>query len=286
MGTNSSLSNVTMAFTQARVVPNVIPSFNPVVGADPMFTDPATSEAIEVVPGILLTMEQTQNAPQFSLSSNNTDLSMSNVSWVIAIVDPDAPTPQNPNISQFLHFIDGTGDDMANLTALTNTSQALVEFFSPTPPPGSDPHRYVVLVYVQPDDFNTTGPAFFNGTASTDPSFNRMNFSITDFATNTSLGAPVAGNFFLVGPGNTTTTPSSSIIPSNTLPLPSSVSTPVVFTTQTLPLATSPAASPLAASPPATTDGSAASASGAGKVVSNVQLIVLGALSAVLGLFL
>lgn len=158
-----------MAFTEAQIVPDVIPSFNPRVGVDLLFTDPSTTQSVQVVPGILLTMQreplefflpirkadwsntETQNPPQFFLSSNNTDLSMPNVSWVIAIVDPDAPTPQNPNISQFLHFIgqdfvvdptmSGTGVDMGNSTALMNTSQALVEFFPPTPPAGSDPHR-------------------------------------------------------------------------------------------------------------------------------------------------
>lgn len=96
----------------------------------------------------MLARAETHNAPQFLLTSNNTNLSASNASWVIAIVDPDAPTPQNPNISQFLHFI---GQDfkvdnasriaLTNATGLTNRSQALVEFFPPSPPAGSDPHR-------------------------------------------------------------------------------------------------------------------------------------------------
>lgn len=71
---------------------------------------------------------------------------MSNVtSWVIVMFDPDAPTPQMPNVSQFLHFIGGdfTSDSSG---ALSNTSAALVEYFSPGPPLSSDPHRYVNLI--------------------------------------------------------------------------------------------------------------------------------------------
>lgn len=58
--TNSSdtLANVTMAFQKAHVVPDVIPNFDPVVGADVVFMDPTTTESVQVVPDILLTMER------------------------------------------------------------------------------------------------------------------------------------------------------------------------------------------------------------------------------------
>lgn len=59
--------------------------------------------------------------------------------------------------------------------------------------------RYVILVYVQPDNFEETGLAYFNGTIPPGTSF-RQHFNITDFAAKTALGNPVAGNFFLVGP--------------------------------------------------------------------------------------
>jgi len=192
---------------------------------------------------------------------------MSNVSWVITIVDPDAPTPQNPNNSQFLHFI---GQDfkvdtasrvaLTNVTGLTNHSQALVEFFPPSPPAGSDPHRYVVLVYVQPDNFNTTALAFFNGTIGPQASF-RNKFNITNFATNTSLGNPIAGNFFLVGPGNTTASP----VPSNTSPSATIFSQPPSIGLPTV-------------------TGATDTTSGAEKAVGSVLLVVAGALSVALGL--
>lgn len=68
------------------------------------------------------------------------DPSMSST-FVVIMVDPDAPTPQMPNVSEFLHFLGGdfTADSTTGL--LSNSSPALMEFFSPTPPPGSDPHR-------------------------------------------------------------------------------------------------------------------------------------------------
>lgn len=201
------LDNVTAAFEKAHIVPDVLPSFNPSLGIDILFTDPVTGKDVSVVPGILLTTEQTDQPPQWFLSSDNRNLTSSTSTWVITIVDPDALTPQNPSVAQFLHFI-GQGfvvdhskvlKGLEDSVQLTNVSSALVEFFHPSPPAGSDPHRYVILAYVQPDNFEEAGLAYFNGTIPPNTAF-REHFNITDFAAETALGNPVAGNFFLVGP--------------------------------------------------------------------------------------
>jgi hypothetical protein len=157
-----TLSNVTMAFSMAQIVPDVIDSFDPMALISITFTDSVTMDIVDVVPGILLTMErqyhsdvilpdvcsyrispETADEPMFFLDTSESDsnMDMSLSTFVLIIVDPDAPTPQMPNISEFLHFVGG--DFMADSTTglLSNSSPALMEFFSPTPPPGSDPHR-------------------------------------------------------------------------------------------------------------------------------------------------
>ncbi len=57
------------------------------------------------------------------------------------------------------------------------------------PPPVSDAHRYVAVLFAQPANF--TAPTGFNAT-------NRLSFNLTNFAAQARLGAPVAGNYFLV----------------------------------------------------------------------------------------
>lgn len=52
------LDNVTAAFEKAHIVPDVLPSFNPSLGIDILFTDPVTGKDVSVVPGILLTTER------------------------------------------------------------------------------------------------------------------------------------------------------------------------------------------------------------------------------------
>lgn len=66
--------------------------------------------------------------------------------FVVAMIDLDAPTPQNPNVSEIRHFL---GDnftlqppDCKGLSLLSNSTRALSEFLQPAPPAGSDPHRY------------------------------------------------------------------------------------------------------------------------------------------------
>lgn len=101
--------------------------------------------------------------PNFAILSNNT--AIIGKPYLIAIVDPDAPSPPNRNVSQFLHFIgkgkllfekpnysailtsshllDYVSPALTNgtLFILSNTSAAIEEYFPPTPPAGSIAHR-------------------------------------------------------------------------------------------------------------------------------------------------
>lgn len=53
---NLSLTNVTQAFSQAQIVPDVLPSFNPVMLVNATFTGLALRQDVNVTPGILLPM--------------------------------------------------------------------------------------------------------------------------------------------------------------------------------------------------------------------------------------
>jgi phosphatidylethanolamine-binding protein len=89
---------------------------------------------------------ETSSQPKFFLSPNSTNLPIRKTeTFVITIVDPDAPTPQDPSASQYLHYI-GSGFTVASKSTtspqLVSSKDALVEFAPPSPPSGSDPHRY------------------------------------------------------------------------------------------------------------------------------------------------
>ncbi|KAJ3993530.1 phosphatidylethanolamine-binding protein [Lentinula boryana] len=211
---NQNLTNTTQAFAAAKIVPDVLSSFNPAALLGVEFTDPSTNQSVNVTPGILLSMEQTMKEPQFFLTANVTI--PSTIPYVLVIVDPDAPMPQNNTESQFRHMLGGDFH-VDNSSKLVNTSAALSDFVNPTPPVGSGPHRYVILAFIQPADFNSTAPKLVN--ASTP----RNNFNLTTFGEAVNLGSPIAGTYFLTGPSSNST--NSSATTSSTSPSSSSSST-------------------------------------------------------------
>ncbi|THH19924.1 hypothetical protein EW146_g1357 [Bondarzewia mesenterica] len=191
---NFTIPDVVQAFDSAHIVPDILSSFDPTSILEVEFLDPdsSTNETSSVIPGVHLSMEQTLLEPQFFLTSNDT--SLQNQTFVLALVDPDAPTPQNTSLSQFRHLLAGdfhlNGDSLDH-ALLTNSSAAQTDYVNPTPPVGSDPHRYVILLFIQPSNFDTLAANFVN--ASTP----RSNFNLTTFANEVGLGSPIAGTYFL-----------------------------------------------------------------------------------------
>ncbi|KAG6876350.1 hypothetical protein C0992_013286 [Termitomyces sp. T32_za158] len=119
--------------------------------------------------------------------------------FVIATVDPDAPTPQDPTSAQIRHFLGPNffppQDTTSRDEPLTNRTPALSEFLQPTPPAGSDAHRYIFLLFNQPENFNAQ--RLVTPTTPIDL------FNISEFAAATGLGDPIAGTFMLVAPDPT-----------------------------------------------------------------------------------
>lgn len=81
----------------------------------------------------------TVGPPLFSLA--NTTIVPPEQPFVVAVVDLDAPTPQNASLAQIRHFLGGNYFISETTGELHNQSAALSEFLQPSPPNGSDPHR-------------------------------------------------------------------------------------------------------------------------------------------------
>jgi len=114
--------------------------------------------------------------------------------FVIVIVDPDAPSPQDPKNAQFRHFLGGgfVAKGPGHGLVLVNKTAAITDFQKPGPPDGSDPHRYVFLLFKEPDGFGDQ--------KEVTPETSRAKFNVSSFAEKTGLGDAVAGTFMLVGP--------------------------------------------------------------------------------------
>ncbi|EKM75532.1 hypothetical protein AGABI1DRAFT_116362 [Agaricus bisporus var. burnettii JB137-S8] len=111
--------------------------------------------------------------------------------FVITMVDPDAPTPQMPTVAQERHFLGG--DFHLDRTGrLTNSTAGIDEFLQPSPPAGSDAHRYIFMLWNQPRGFDQQTVV-----GADTP---RGSFNVSEFARAVGLGEPIAGTFLFVAP--------------------------------------------------------------------------------------
>ncbi|GAA6036630.1 hypothetical protein JCM8097_001261 [Rhodosporidiobolus ruineniae] len=96
-----------------------------------------------IQPGSTYTVDETQVEPSVSFqpSAEGPD-----AKYTILLVDPDAPSKEDPKMSPFLHFA------LADVVPNQAAGQTLVTYMGPAPPPGTGRHRYVFLVFRQPWD--------------------------------------------------------------------------------------------------------------------------------------
>lgn len=102
--------------------------------------------------------------------------------YTLVMIDPDAPDPHRPVFSQFLQWlvVDIPGDHVSK-------GKPLKMYMPPSPPVYSAPHRYIFLVFQQPNYF--FGTTFMSGKG-------RSRFSVANMLKELEHTDLVAGNFF------------------------------------------------------------------------------------------
>ncbi|KAK0244481.1 PEBP-like protein [Armillaria nabsnona] len=187
---DTSLAKVQQAFDLAHIPEDIALPFDPSLLLEVSLPQ-TTGSAIVLKAGVQLPRNATVGPPSFTLIGRD----VGNGPFVIATVDPDAPTPQDPNIAQVRHFLGGnflTERLFAGATVLTNRTAAVSGWLQPTPPAGSDAHRYIFLVFKQPRDFNDQ--------VLVDAATPVTSFNISAFGAAVGLGKAIAGTFMLVAP--------------------------------------------------------------------------------------
>ncbi|XP_050373029.1 protein HEADING DATE 3A-like [Argentina anserina] len=98
--------------------------------------------------------------------------------YTLVMVDPDAPSPSDPNLREYLHWL------VTDIPATTAASfgQEIVSYESPRPTMGI--HRFVTVLYRQMGRQTVFAPGW------------RQNFNTRVFAENYNLGSPVAAVYF------------------------------------------------------------------------------------------
>ncbi|KAK0460046.1 PEBP-like protein [Desarmillaria tabescens] len=191
---DTSLREVKEAFDNANIPEDIDLPFDPRFLLEVSFSQTSGDEIV-LKAGVQLPRDKTVGPPSFTIVGRG----VSDGPFVIAVVDPDAPTPQNPTSAQVRQFLGGNfeGDCDSSLLSpgivvLKNTTAAVTNWRQPAPPAGSDAHRYIFLAFNQPQGFNDQTVV-----GATTPI---TMFSIKEFSEKVGLGDPIAGTFMLVAP--------------------------------------------------------------------------------------
>ncbi|CAE7174957.1 unnamed protein product [Rhizoctonia solani] len=192
-----TLAEVKEKFYSEGIVPDVLPSFNPTSFIYLTYTGDLSdgSNAKVVFPGTSFVRNDTLVPPQFSVEG------VKGGPYVVAMVDPDAPSRADPTLGQIRHLLAANftvsntrSEYVPRSYVVKNSTAAFSEYRAPTPPVGSGPHRYIALLYSQPKNFDVS---------SLNASDIRL-FNISAFAARSGLGEPLAGTFLTVEQKNTT----------------------------------------------------------------------------------
>ncbi|CBY01497.1 hypothetical protein LEMA_P002840.1 [Plenodomus lingam JN3] len=207
----SLLAAALMAAAQAQTPPGFVPEVS--TKLEVMFN----STTVET-PGQLLSKAATANQPRFALSS---DLLDSSDTYMLVMLDLDLPplngtTERRVLLHAMITDFKATQQQVAGSAALLASTASGPASYLPPGPPATDTqaHRYVELLFEQPDGFNVEASVFANVQ-------DRLNFDIESFAAENNVDAPIAANFFTVdgrASAAASGTPSSSAgFPRNTL---------------------------------------------------------------------
>nr|GEV27143.1 FT like protein [Tanacetum cinerariifolium] len=151
----------------ARVIGDVLDSFTKSINLSVSYDDREVSNGCELKPS------QIMNQPRVDIGGD--DL---RALHTLVMVDPDAPSPSNPNLGEYLHWL------VTNIPATTGArfGQEIVSYESPRPSMGI--HRMVFVLFRQMGRQTVYAPGW------------RQNFNTKDFAELYNLGSPVAAVYF------------------------------------------------------------------------------------------
>ncbi|XP_010511444.1 PREDICTED: protein FLOWERING LOCUS T [Camelina sativa] len=151
----------------SRVVGDVLDPFNRSISLR------VTYGQREVTNGLDLRPSQVQNKPRVEIGGED----LRNF-YTLVMVDPDVPSPSNPHLREYLHWL------VTDIPATTGTTfgNEIVCYENPSPSAGI--HRVVMILFRQLGRQTVYAPGW------------RQNFNTREFAEIYNLGLPVAAVFF------------------------------------------------------------------------------------------
>ncbi|KIJ69529.1 hypothetical protein HYDPIDRAFT_81049 [Hydnomerulius pinastri MD-312] len=187
--TTVGIEAISAHFRQAGLTPTLLPTFAPSALLAMGFKGVGN-----VAPGQAMTKDQTMNEPNLSVTPANSSVMLGG-KYTVMMADA-GPVGTDETKGQQRHWlangatISGTNVSMVGATVVT-------QYTPPDPPVSSGPHRYVILIFTQPQDFLAP------------PSLSKANsgggvFVVEDYVKSSKLGPLVAANYFTVQQGTAT----------------------------------------------------------------------------------
>ncbi|KAL4867241.1 hypothetical protein BDV12DRAFT_171754 [Aspergillus spectabilis] len=133
---SSSLSQANLSPGSAPLIPD---DFTPTTQLNISFGE----KAVEL--GNLFRVSEVKSAPSISFEKE-ADTPDSQI-YTLLLVDPDAPTPDDPKFAYWRHWV------VSGLKASETITDApaLTEYLGPGPKDDSRPHRYLLLLFREPE---------------------------------------------------------------------------------------------------------------------------------------
>ncbi|WMV53384.1 hypothetical protein MTR67_046769 [Solanum verrucosum] len=127
----------------------------------------------EVINGTNLRPSQITNQPRVEIGGNGLS-----TFYTLIVVDPDAPSPSNPNLREYLHWL------VTDIPATTGVTFGKEVICYESPRPSMGIHRIVFSLFRQLGRETVYAPNW------------RQNFNTRQFAELYNLGSPVAAVYF------------------------------------------------------------------------------------------
>ncbi|KAK8002893.1 hypothetical protein PG989_002612 [Apiospora arundinis] len=193
----SDLHKVQEELKEAEIIPTVIDDFLPSLVLDVEWSSNNYASL-----GNTLKVKKLQHEPSITLSEpsdSSASFCSSNMTYVLTMTDPDAPSRSDPKWSEFCHFI-ATGLTLSKSSRDETCSkvhfmdlQDIIPYKPPGPPPKTGKHRYVFLAFAPAN--GTTDPLQVSKPEDRQHwGSGKVGYGVRDWAKTNGL-KPVAANF-------------------------------------------------------------------------------------------
>ncbi|CAO2647642.1 Nn.00g085640.m01.CDS01 [Neocucurbitaria sp. VM-36] len=116
----------------------------------PTFTLSVKFSSISPEHGSLVRVSDVDQQPIVSITSTSSNSNSLAQSFTFMLIDPDAPTPDDPKFAYWRHWV-VMNIPSTTSSDITKAGRTLTPYLAPGPKDESQPHRYLFLLFSQPE---------------------------------------------------------------------------------------------------------------------------------------